>query len=374
MGPLLAPGWTPALPGALLCACSLAVTGCLGNGGGDQSNRIGGDTATVYVSAPRQGVSATTGKAVVAGARVALKQVHGRAGGLRIRLRELPATDDSEHAWDPALVSANAHRAADDPSAIAYLGELDYGATAVSLPITNDAGLLQVSPGDGLTSLTERAPGRPRDGPERYYPSGEHNFVRVGQTDLFEAERLIDRAQAGGARRVAIVFDRDIYGRELGAQLVTLARREGLQMVAAADYSGRLDDIPDVTRGLAEGKPDAVVHAAIAGPGTDALLTAIDSELPGVPVYAASGILARPRSAPFSAPPPRVEALGPAIAPKSAGYEAMRLVLDAIEEGGRDRQRVIDAALYLGRRVETDRLALYRLGSDGSFHFKRMVR
>jgi branched-chain amino acid transport system substrate-binding protein len=55
-------------------------------------------------------------------------------------------------------VAANAKRAADDPTAMAYLGELDYGATAVSLPITNNAGVLQVSPGDGLTSLTERAP------------------------------------------------------------------------------------------------------------------------------------------------------------------------------------------------------------------------
>ena len=68
-----------------------------------------------------------------------------------------PRTDDRDHAWNPGLVAANANRAADDPTAIAYLGELDYGATAVSLPITNHAGLLQVSPGDGLTSLRDRA-------------------------------------------------------------------------------------------------------------------------------------------------------------------------------------------------------------------------
>ena len=69
-------------------------------------------------------------------------------------------------------MSTNAHRAADDPSAIAYLGELDYGASAVSLPITNDAGLLQVSPGDGLTSLTQAAAGPAARGPRALLPVG----------------------------------------------------------------------------------------------------------------------------------------------------------------------------------------------------------
>ena len=71
----------------------------------------------------------------------------------------------------------------------------------MSLPITNDAGLLQVSPGDGLTSLTQQPPGRPRAGPERHYPSGRRSFVRIGPTDLLEAEALVERARAAGAER-----------------------------------------------------------------------------------------------------------------------------------------------------------------------------
>jgi ABC-type branched-subunit amino acid transport system substrate-binding protein len=61
-------------------------------------------------------------------------------------------------------VSANAKRAAEDPKAIAYLGELAYGASAISVPVTNDAQLLQVSPTDTLTSLTQSPIGRPRAG------------------------------------------------------------------------------------------------------------------------------------------------------------------------------------------------------------------
>jgi branched-chain amino acid transport system substrate-binding protein len=304
----------------------------------------------------------------MAGERRALAEAGGRAGGLRIRLRELPATDDEpDHPWDPALVSENAHRAADDPTAIAYLGELDYGASAVSLPITNDAGLLQVSPGDGLTSLTQRPPGRPRAGPERYYPTDERSFVRVGPTDLQEAEYLLERVRAGGAKRIALVFDRDIYGRELAAQILTRARRDGLEAVASEEYRDQPDEIQDIAHRLAEARPDAVIHAGVAGRWTARLLAEIDAQLPTTPLFATSGVLAGERTLALPAGRARIEAIGPAISLERTGYDAMRLVLDAVERGQRDRRRVIAAARRLAPRVTDSRLALYRPGADGRF-------
>ena len=347
----------------LLCLACAPLAGCLGNGGGDEPPTIEGDVATVYSSTPRHGVSAATAKEVLAGERRALAERGGRAGGLRIRLRQLPATDSGDRLWDPGRVAENAHRAADDPTAIAYLGELDYGATAVSLPITNNAGLLQVSPGDGLTSLTRRPPGRPRAGPERYYPTDRRSFVRVGPIDLTEAERIVELMDESGATRFALVFDREIYGRELAAQLVDLARSAGLTPVASEEYRGRAEDVPDIVRSLAEKRPDAVVQLGVAGPGTLPMLNAIADQLPGVPLFAASGMLAAPRLVVPQAPP--MEAVGPAIDPRRAGYEAMGLVLDAVAEGGRDRRRVVSAGLSRGRDLPGDRVVVYRPGPSG---------
>jgi branched-chain amino acid transport system substrate-binding protein len=329
---------------------------------------VEGNTATVYSSVPRHGVSAAAGRAVVAGERRALAEAGGRAGGLQIRLRELPTTEDApDHPWDPALVSTNAHRAADDPSAIAYLGELDYGATAVSLPITNDAGLLQVSPGDGLTSLTQRPPGRPRAGPERYYPSGTRMFVRVGPSDLEEARWLVERVRASGGQRVATVFDRDIYGRELAGQIAALARRDGIEPVASEEFRGEIDEIPEIVRELVEARPDAVIYLGVAARGTGRLLGEVGSALPSMPLLASSGILAAGDSLALRAGPVQLEAVGPALPPERAGYDAMRLVLDAVDDGKRDRRRVIAAALRMRERVAAPRLAVYRLGADGRF-------
>jgi branched-chain amino acid transport system substrate-binding protein len=351
---------------ALLCACALVLGGCLGDGGDEESHRIEGDVATVYSSVPLHGVSAAAAREVLAGERRALAERRGRAGGLRVRLRQLPATDDRDRPWDPALVAENASRAADDPTAIAYLGELDYGATAVSLPITNDAGLLQVSPGDGLTSLTARPPGRPRAGPERYYPTERRSFVRVGPIDLREAEVLVARLRALGATRFALVFDREIYGRELAGQVTNFAMRDGLTPVASEEYRGQIEEIPEIARGLAESRPDAVVQLGVAGRGTIPMLIAIDDELPGVPLLAASGMLAI-RGLALPPGPTRIEAIGPVLSPERAGYEAMRLVLDAVAAGRRDRRRVIAAGMRLGRRMAGEPLALYRPDADGRF-------
>ena len=359
------PGWG-AILAALLAAATLA--GCLG--GDDEPERISGNVATVYTSVPRHGVSVSAARKVLAGERRALAERGGRAGDLRIRLRELPATDDREHPWEPDLVAANAHRAADDPTAMAYLGELDYGATAVSLPITNGADLLQVSSSDGLTSLTRRPPGRPRAGPERYYPSGRRSFVRIGPSDLDEARAIVERLDALGVGRVAIVFDREIYGRELAGQLTTLARDAGMTPVAAEEYRGRVDDIPDIARRLAEAKPDAVVLLSVAGRGTIPLLVSIGDRLPGVPVLASSGTLALPELAP-PPEPDQIEAVGPVLDPERAGHRAMTLVLDAIERGGRNRRDVIAAGLALGRSLAKPRVALYEPGEDG--HFRRVA-
>ena len=93
----------------------------------------------------------------------------------------------------------------------------------------------------------------------------------------------------------------------------------------------------------------------------------IDSALPSVPLFASSGILAAEETLALPAGAARIEAVGPALAPERAGYDAMRLVLESVEEGRRNRQRVIAAALRLREQVAAARLALYRPGADGRF-------
>jgi branched-chain amino acid transport system substrate-binding protein len=396
---------------AALALVALALGGCLG--GDERSTRIEGGKVTVYSSLPRHGVSAAAGRATAAGQRLALQEAGGRAGDIEIDVVELDSAEPGERLWDPDLVSMNAQEAADDPRAIAYLGELDYGASAVSVPITNEAGVLQVSPTDGLTSLTRTPLGRPRAGPERYYPEGERSFARLVPADEVLAEALLARVRDTGATSVAVLYDGEIHSRELGGILHALARRDGPEPVETKEYRGRVDEIPDVVRDVAEDRPAVLLYAGIAGPGTGRILAQVDRALPGVPVYATYGMLARDPAVPIPAAPPSVSALGP-VPPESElpaegrrllarlretegaevarpealyGYEAMRLVIDAVRTAGADRARVIEEALRIRERrdsplgpyrlratgeVETTSFALHAL-RDGRFAFERML-
>jgi hypothetical protein len=178
---------------------------------------------------------------------------------------------------------------------------------------------------------------------------------------------------SAGANRIALVSDGGIYGGELAAQVASRARRAGLDPVASEQYGGEPDTIPDLARELAEAGPDAVIHTALRSPATVPLLTALADALPEAQMYATSGILAGGNIV-IPAGLAGLAAFGPALSPEEGGYEAMRLVLDAVREGGRDRERVIGAALRLARERRDDRIALYRPDRGGRLQRVEITR
>ncbi|MFN2616706.1 MAG: ABC transporter substrate-binding protein [Thermoleophilaceae bacterium] len=354
----------------------LVLAGCLGGSSGG-SRPVRGSDLTIYSSLPMHGVGAGAARAVLAGQRLALGHAAGRVGRYRVRLVPLDAARPGGGPWDPGRTSANASRATDDPTAIAYLGELGYGASAVSVPITNSAGLLELSPGDGLASLTRTPPGElQRGGPIRYYPRAGRTFLRLVPDDVRVAAALLDLDESERARRIAVLTDDGNYGEELGRTTVALAARRGKVVVGDDDFNGNPSSVSGLARKIAERRPDAIVHAGVVAPGTPSLLEALERALPGVPVVGSGGLSPDAPQSPAS-PGRRVVVLSPFRAstsypargrrllralPASArrpealyGYESMRLVLDAIRareaEGKRPtRAGVVRAALAPRRR------------------------
>lgn len=383
--------------GLLATALAALAGGCGGGGGGgsdDPANAITGGALTLYSSLPRTGPSAPMARAVLAGQRRALADAHHRAGGYRIKLVQLDSAHGDGDAWDPSQVAKGAGRAAKDPRAIAYLGELDLGGSAVSLPLTSAAGIVQVSPGDGLTSLTRVPPSRPRAIPARLYPNGVRNFVRLVSDDLEQARTLASWARESGARRVWIVSDPGVYGDELAAQTIFAARHAGMTVLG----EDRVPD-PDSTVSLAQSivakRPGALIYTGDVEDGTSSLLDAITALDPQMPVFASSAVTQAARRV---GPGVRGDLLGvkPAFParhyPRTGrrvlrslesagggkatarsealyGYESVALVLDAINAAGSgriDRARVRRRAL--APRTRRSVLGTYelRLGGEAS--------
>ena len=145
-----------------------------------------GNQLTIYSSLPLQGPSAAISQQIVNGEKLALAERRGRSAASRSAttrwMTRVPTTGE----WDPGVTATNAKIAAQDTSTIAYLGDYNSGATAISLPLINAAGILQVSPASpyvGLTSSLDAG----QDEPERFYSTGKRKFVRLVPGDQVEA-------------------------------------------------------------------------------------------------------------------------------------------------------------------------------------------
>ncbi len=161
-------------------AVSLAAAAALAGCGESEDDSGGAEVLTVYVSAPLSGPAAADGRDVADGARLALADAGDEAGGVEVEARVLDA-GAARAGWAVARSAANARTATRDSTAIAYVGDFQSGATRASLPITNKAFLLQVSPASGAEDLVSEFPGS--DDISAFQTTEERTFGRVIPSD-----------------------------------------------------------------------------------------------------------------------------------------------------------------------------------------------
>src|SRR5918998_4678014 len=136
----------------LLGAFALGMTACgddddEGGGGGDSgSEGGGGGTVNVYSSLPLQGASRPQTTAMVDGIKLALEEVNGKAGETTVKYTSLDDSTAQAGSWTPEAVQRNAEKVAQDDSAVAYIGEVNSGGNAPSIPILNEVPIAQISP------------------------------------------------------------------------------------------------------------------------------------------------------------------------------------------------------------------------------------
>ncbi len=308
---------------------------------------IGGSAAidapvAVYVSLPLTGPRGVDGRDAADGARLALERAGGRAGSISVRATYL---DDARGRWwDPAAVGANARAAVQDSSAAAYIGELDSEPTRGSVPITNDAGLLQVSPGAGAVDLTTPAAGYP-DSPDRYQPSGSRNFARTVPSDQLVAEAAAEWASELRATRAAVSSDGSAFGELAAAEFRSTAAEHGIQVSPAA---------PAGQGGVAAVYDPAAEILTVGGPSPGRYAVSAEVAASRLPGRDFAGQFQQR----FHRPP------GPYAA---YGYEAMELVLQTIGRAGTDassfRDRVRNG--IFGARRDGSVLGSYSITSNG---------
>jgi len=253
---------------AVLAAFALAAGGC-GSVSGAASSQ--GNQLTVYSSLPLQGPSGAASKQIVDGEKLALRDSGGHIGPFKVSYASMDDSSPTSGQWDPGMTASNAKTAANDPSTIAYLGDYNSAATAISLPLINAAGILQVSPASPYSGLTSAAYAG-QDEPERFYPTGRRSFARLQPGDPAQARAQVRLMRELGVRRVYVLDDQDPFVQPLAQMVRSDAEHAGISVAAhdSLDTSAATSFTAEVAR-IAHSGSGAVFFAGGTAPGTVSL-------------------------------------------------------------------------------------------------------
>jgi branched-chain amino acid transport system substrate-binding protein len=356
---------------------ALCATGCGGDeDGGDGGAAQSGDTLNVYSSLPLQGASRAQLVAMVNGIRLALEEHESKAGGFDISYTSLDDSTAQAGTWTPEATSANARRAAQDERAIAYIGEFNSGASAISMPLLNEVPLAQVSPGNTAVGLTTDEAGADEGEPEKYYPTGERHYVRIVPKDTIQGAALANIMREDGCTRPYILNDKEVYGAGLARNVIAAAKEVGLEVVANEGIDPRAPNFRAQAATLKSDDVDCFLFSGITANGSVQLFKDVHAALPQAKLYGPDGVAESGFADPAEGGIPAnvakqtkltVAALAPDEYPPEGrqffkafereygepnpdpyaiyGYEAMDLILDTCDRLGErcgDREAMID--------------------------------
>jgi branched-chain amino acid transport system substrate-binding protein len=269
---------------------ALALSACGSSGSSDSGKAKVPDELTVYASLPFAGSSRHDTVILSNGEKLALRDAGGRAGGVRIKYQALSDASTQTGSWDVGQVAANARQALSDASTIAYLGEFNSGATAISLPILNRGSIPQVTQ-SSATGLTVRAAGTEPGEPDKYYPTGTRNVVRMTSRDDAQGIGLVKLAQDAGVRRLAVINDKEVYGLGLAAAVVREARARGLEIVSDQGIDPKAANYRSVASALAGDGAEAIVFAGCTSNNAVQLFKDLSNALPDALLYGGDCLL-----------------------------------------------------------------------------------
>ncbi len=388
-----------------MLAAIIGVSGCGSSEGKTlAATRIRGKTLTIYVSAPLRGRSSVSGQAVVRGAQLALGQVAGRIGQYQIAFKVLDDATAKRGGWDPGQTTINARIAVLDPTTIGYVGEVNSGASAVSIPPLNRAGIPQVSPTSSAVGLTTNDLGSFPGEPQKYYPTGVRTFARVVPNDSVQAVAQVRLQQSVGCTSTYVLNDGEVDGADAARSFEVAAQAAHLPIAGVQVFPRDATSYKSLAAGVAHVAPSCVLISADTESGAVPLTTALAAAMPAVKIFGTSGLVEttfwNPADGgiPLSVDP-QVVLTAPTLAlssyPASArafnaayerrfgppeptaifGYEAMSLLLSAVERATDDGTRVavrsqVRTALFETRNRRSV-LGTYSIDRNGDTTLRR---
>ncbi|MCW3010303.1 MAG: transporter substrate-binding protein [Solirubrobacterales bacterium] len=277
-----------------LAACGDDEETPAASSGTESTESASGGAATgsvnVYSSLPLQGASKDQTNAMVDGIKLAMKQSGGKAGGVSVKYESLDDSTAQAGNWEPNQVASNARKVAQDKKAVAYIGEFNSGASALSIPILNQVGIAQISPANTYVGLTTDEPGSEKGEPAKYQPTGKKTYTRIVPRDTIQAAALVTQAKNDGCTKIGMANDKDTYGLGLARLVEIKAGEQGVEVVANEGIQKDAANFRGVASKIKGAGAECFIFAGVTANGAIQVYKDVASALPDAKLYGGDGV------------------------------------------------------------------------------------
>jgi branched-chain amino acid transport system substrate-binding protein len=278
---------------AALAVIALAAAGCSSSGSSSPSSgstASGGGTVDFYSSLPMQGASSAQTIPLVNGIKLALSEANNKAGQWTVNYQVLDDSTAAAGKWDPGQTAGNARKVASDPKAVYYMGEFNSGASEVSIPILNQAGIPQVSPANTYVGLTTNLPGSAPGEPQKYYPTGTRTYLRIVPIDSIQAAADLMAMKQAGCTKVAVANDKEAYGQGLATLLGLEKGYYGVNIVSDTGIDPTSPNFRSFASTIKGQGADCFFFAGIVSNGAVQITKDVHSAIPTAKVFGGDGV------------------------------------------------------------------------------------
>jgi len=233
---------------------SASCTGIEFKGEGDPDVLIASDL-------PLQGSSRTQTLQIIGAIRQVLDQRGWKAGDANVAFQSCDDATAQLGKWDPSKCNQNAQAYAQNEAVVGVIGTFNSGCAAVEIPILNQApggGVAMVSPANTYVCLTEGGPGCADDEPDKYYPSGTRNYLRVVAHDAYQGAVVAEFMVEQGTKSLYILNDKEAYGLGVATNVREAAEHLGIKVAGFEQWDPQASNYEAVMQKVKQSGADGL--------------------------------------------------------------------------------------------------------------------
>jgi branched-chain amino acid transport system substrate-binding protein len=260
----------------LTAVLALLAAGCGGGGGGGGEKATAlpasscsdiyyeGDGDPEFIIAsdlPLQGSGRTQTVQMTEAIKFILKQHDFKAGDHNIGYQSCDDSTAQQGKWASEKCSANANAYAQNKSVIGLIGTFNSGCAEIVIPVLNrapDGPVAMISPANTYVGLTHGGAGTAAGEPDKYYPTGKRNYIRIVAADDFQGAADAVLTQQLGLKKVYILNDKEAYGLGVATNYKNAATELGIGIAGFTAWNGKASSYTGLATKIKQSGADSV--------------------------------------------------------------------------------------------------------------------